>query len=65
MDIVGKINYIITNLQQTNTLLNNTIDAEDALALQVFKQTAGLGSGLGAEFSLTAFLEYLTYKGLK
>ena len=32
MDIVSKINYIITNLQQTNTLLNNTIDAEDALA---------------------------------
>ena len=45
MDVVGKINYIITNLQQTNTLLNNTIDAEDALALQVFKQTAGQGIG--------------------
>ena len=49
MDVVVKINYIITHLQQTNTLLNNTIDAEDALALQVFKQTAGQGSGLGGE----------------
>ena len=65
MDIVGKINYIITNLQQTNTLLNNTIDVEDALALQVFKQTAGQGSGQGGEFVITAFLEYLTYNGLQ
>ena len=57
----------MTTLQQTNTLLNNnnTVDAEDALALQVFKQTAGQGCGLGAEFGVTGFLEYLTYKGLK
>ena len=40
--------------------------AEDALAKQVFHfKTAGQGSGLGAEFGVTAFLEYLTYKGLK
>ena len=57
MDVVGEINYILTNLQQISTLLNNTIDAEDALALQVFKQTAVQGGGLGAEFGVTAFLE--------
>ena len=59
---MSKINSLISNLQQTNTQLNNTISAEDALALKVFQQMAGQGSGLGAEFGVTAFLEWLTYK---
>ena len=31
MDVVSKINYILTDLNQRNTLLTNTMDAEDAL----------------------------------
>ena len=41
------------------------MDTEDTLAKQVFDQTAGQGSGLGAEFGMTGFLEYFTYRGLK
>ena len=48
-----------------DTMLTAAMDAEDALAKQVFDQTAGQGSGLGAEFGMSAFLEYFTYKGLK
>ena len=47
MDVVSEINYILTNLQKTNTLLANTVAVEDALALEVFKQTAGWGRGVG------------------
>ena len=65
MDVVSKINYMLTNLQQVNTLLTSTMTAENALAKQVFDQTAEQGSGLGAEFGVTGFLEHLTYKVLK
>ena len=41
------------------------MDTEDALAKQLFDQTAGQGSGLGAEFGMSAFMEYFTYKALK
>ena len=63
MDVASKINYILTNLQQVSTLLP-TVNAEDALAKQVFDQTAGQGGGLGAEFGMAGYLEYLTNKGL-
>ena len=62
MDVVGELNYILTNINNINTLLTNIVDTEDALSLQLFKQTTGQGSGLGGEFCVTAFLEYLTYK---
>ena len=32
MDVVSRINYILTNLQQLNTMLTAAMDAEDALA---------------------------------
>ena len=65
MDVVSRINYILTNLQQLNTMLTAAMDTKDALAKQLFDQTAGQGSGLGGEFGMTAFMEYFTYKGLK
>ena len=61
----GGPNYILTNLQQLNTMLTAAMDAADALAKLLFDQTAGQGSGLGGEFSMTAFLKYFTYKALK
>ena len=36
----------------------------DAVELQVFKQTAGQGSKLGADFVANAFLEWHTYRAL-
>ena len=65
MDVVSRINCILTNLQQVNTMLTAAMDTEDTLAKQVFNQTAGQGSGLGAEFGMTGLLKYLTYRGLK
>ena len=65
MDVVSRINYTLTNLQQLNTMLTAAMDAEDALAKQLFNQTAGQGSGLGAEFGISGFMEYFTYKALK
>ena len=65
MDVVSKINCILTNLQQVNTLLTSTMDALDALKAEAFKQSAGQESGLGGEFAITGLLEYLTYKCLK
>ena len=41
MDVVSRINYILTNLQQLNTMLTAAMDTEDALAKQLFDQTAG------------------------
>ena len=46
MNVTSKINYIVSNIQQTNTLLASTVSAEDAIELQVFKTTAGEGSGM-------------------
>ena len=55
MDIVSKINTIYRNLQATNTLLNATLSGENALELQVFKQT---------DFVVHAFLKWHTYRAL-
>ena len=40
------------------------MSAEDTPELQVFKSTAGTGSGAGADFVVNAFMEWQTYRAL-